>query len=57
MISIYPLHYQLGAPNSRVTKDVPLAWLGRARLLGAQMMYVDHFCLSLLPSHLLMRLL
>lgn len=38
--------HQLGAPNSRVTKDAPLAWHGRARLLGAQMMYVDHFCLS-----------
>lgn len=38
--------HRLGAPNSRVTKDAPLAWLGRARLLGAQMMYVDHFCLS-----------
>lgn len=38
--------HQLGAPNSRVTKDAPLAWLGRARLLGAQMMYIDHFCLS-----------
>lgn len=46
---VYPSHrcgHQLGAPNSRVTKDAPLAWLGRARLLGAQMMYVDYFCLS-----------
>lgn len=53
MIPIYPSHHQLGAPNSRVTKDAPLAWLGRARLLGAQMMYVDHFCLfsSLTLAH------
>lgn len=45
---VYPSQrrgHQLGAPNSRVTKDAPLAWLGRARLLGAQMMYVDHFYL------------
>lgn len=38
----YRRGHQLGAPNSRVTRDAPLAWPGRARLLGAQMMYVDH---------------
>jgi len=44
-IPVQPPHccgHQLGAPNSRVTRDAPLAWLGRARLLGAQMMYVEH---------------
>lgn len=42
-------HHQLGAPNSRVTRDALLAWPGRARLLGAQMMYAD-YSLSLFLS-------
>lgn len=38
----FPLHTRVGAPNGRVTRDAPLACPGRARLLGAQMMYADH---------------
>lgn len=43
-IPVHPPHcrHQLGAPNSRVTRDAPLAWLGCGRLLGAQMIYVNH---------------
>lgn len=50
----------LGAPNGRVTRDAPLAWPGlawpgRARLLGAQMMYADHSLSLFLPHVRLLR--
>lgn len=52
-----PERSMLGAPNGRVTRDAPLAWpglawLGRARLLGAQMMYAGHSLSLFLPRSL-----